>query len=172
MPTILVPGISEAIDGQILGKLKTIAGDTTDATTGSKAPTKIKSWINTVYVTKVKGYSAQAPFAVPQDITKVETNSRYFFSYRDRLFSGILKTAENKWKDLQDAKKALADAQEKLNKADPNDAAAVSTAGNDVTVATNDVNTAQSKYDAAINTDTYEFKTSNNTWQTVQQTYY
>lgn len=150
MPTILVPGISRAIDGQILDKLKTIAGDNTDGTA-----TKIKSWIDRVYVTKVKGYSAQAPFAVPQDITKVETNSRYFFSYRNRLFSGILKTAEIEWKALQDAKKELADAQEDLKKAAPT---AVSTAENAVTTATNAVTTRQLSYDAAINTDTYEFK--------------
>ncbi len=91
MPTILVPGISRAIDGQILDKLKTIAGDTTDATTGSKAPTKIKSWIDTVYVTKVKGYSAQAPFAVPGNFT-LKPGIKTFFSYRDRLFSGTIES--------------------------------------------------------------------------------
>lgn len=92
---ILVPGSSETDDNTIRQKLIDIA-------TGSY----IKEWIETAYVNKVEGYSVKAPFAVPKDITKVETNSRYFFSYRDKLFSGILKTAETEWKALQVAKKA------------------------------------------------------------------
>lgn len=92
---ILVPGISKTDDDTIRTTLIDIA-------TGSY----IKEWIETAYVNKVEGYSVKAPFAVPKDITKVETNSRYFFSYRDKLFSGILKTAETEWKALQVAKKA------------------------------------------------------------------
>ena len=120
---ILVPGTD---DSAILDALKNIAGDKTDATgnpitdrTGNPVPTEIKSWIQTVYVTKVKGYSAQAPFAVPKDIGDVKNDSRYFFSYRDRLFSGIVR-AKTEWEALQVAKEKLAVAQEDLRNKEEN----------------------------------------------------
>ena len=158
---ILVPGTD---DSDILTALKTIAGDKIDAITGNPVPTEIKDWIQRVYVTKVKGYSAQAPFAVPKDITKVETNSRYFFSYRDKLFSGILKTAETEWKALQVAKKALADAQEDLRnkeKIERNNTSvgartAVTIAAAAVTTARAAVTAPQTAYNAAIKPN-YEF---------------
>ncbi len=81
---ILVPGIDKATDDQILVKLKTIA-------TGSD----LETWIEDVYEKKVEGYSATAPFAVPENIQVIKNDSKYFFSYRDRLFSGTIKSITN-----------------------------------------------------------------------------
>lgn len=156
---ILVPGISKTDDDTIRQKLIDIATDK-----------EIKDWIEIAYKAKVKGYSAQAPFAVPKDIKDVKNDSRYFFSYRDKLFSGIVR-AKTQWEDLQVKQKALADAQDDLRKkkenqrnnpSDTNAANAVTTARAAVTTATTDVTTAQQAYDLlAASPQTAPFVMSN-----------
>ena len=167
---ILVPGTD---DTAILDALKNIAGDKRNAAgnpTSNPVPTEIKNWIQTAYKAKVEGYSAKAPFAVPKDIKDVKNDSRYFFSYRDKLFSGIVR-AKTQWEDLQVKQKALADAQDDLRKkkenqrnnpSDTNAANAVTTARAAVTTAKTVVTTAQQAYDLlAASPQTAPFVMSN-----------
>lgn len=149
---ILVPGIDENTDTKIRDILKAIA-----------TASDIQQWIDKVYKAKVVGYSAQAPFAVPENIQVVKNDSRYFFSYRDRLFSGIVR-AKTEWEALQVAKEALAVAQDGLrnkeekqrnNPSDNVAANAVTTAADAVTTAKTNVTAAQTAYTSAIVSDPY-----------------
>lgn len=140
MTTIRIPGTNDA---DILTELKAIAN------------VELRKWIEEVYETKVEGYlvngASLAPFATPGDLA-LQTDTRTFFSYRNRLFSGIVRP-KTEWKALQTAKTTLEEAKRTLEVAATTAARTAATAAR--TSAESDYTAAQETYTRASVSDPY-----------------